>query len=283
VASFESDQQYSSPRLQVRIFYINMVFRESAPPISIPIKKHFTVLAGEFILNPFSECVWLNAKYLCSKLGRHSMEKIVEIQKMIEESDPESITQAISDALADGIVAKDILEAMISSMGVVGDKFSEGELFIPEMLMAAKAMTTGVEVLKPLLVSDGLSGLGTCIIGTVEGDLHDIGKNLVAMMIESAGFTIVNLGVDVPTSKWLEAISEHKDVKLIACSALLTTTMPALQETINAIKSSGMSGFRIIVGGASLTQHYADTIGADGFAEDAGGAATKALELVQLS
>jgi len=211
------------------------------------------------------------------------MEKIFEIQQMIEESDPEPIAQAISDALSDGTSAKDILDAMISSMGVIGDKFSEGELFIPEMLMAAKAMTVGVNVLKPHLVTNGSSGLGTCIVGTVEGDLHDIGKNLVAMMIESAGFTIVDLGVDVPAAKWLEAIHEHNDVKLIACSALLTTTMPALQETIDAIKNSEVNGFKIIVGGASLTQQYADKIGADGFAEDAGGAATKALELVKLS
>jgi methanogenic corrinoid protein MtbC1 len=211
------------------------------------------------------------------------MEKIIKIQTMIEESDPEPISRAISDALADGIDAKDILNAMISSMGVVGDQFSAGEIFIPEMLMAAKAMSVGVNVLKPHLVSNDSSGLGTCIIGTVAGDLHDIGKNLVAMMIESAGFTIVDLGVDVSTSKWLEAISEHDDVKLIACSALLTTTMPALQETINAIKNSGMNGFRIIVGGASLTEQYAEKIGADGFAEDAGGAAAKALELVRLS
>jgi len=211
------------------------------------------------------------------------MDKIVEIQKMIEESNPEPIAQAITDALVDGIAAKDILDAMISSMGVIGDQFSEGEIFIPEMLMAAKAMSVGVNVLKPHLVSSGTGGLGTCIIGTVEGDLHDIGKSLVAMMIESAGFTIVDLGVDVPTAKWLEAINEHKDVKLIACSALLTTTMPALQETINAIKNSGMNGFSIIVGGASLTQQYAEKIGADGFAEDAGGAAAKALELARLS
>jgi len=209
------------------------------------------------------------------------MEKVIEIQQMIEESDPESIVQAISDALADGIEAKDILDAMISSMGVVGDKFSEGELFIPEMLMAAKAMSTGVDVLKPHLVGNASSGLGTCIIGTVEGDLHDIGKNLVAMMIESAGFTIVDLGVDVPTSKWLEAVKEHNDVKLVACSALLTTTMPALQETIDTLKNSGMNGIRIIVGGASLTQLYAEKIGADGFAEDAGNAAAKAIELVK--
>lgn len=211
------------------------------------------------------------------------MEKILEIQKMIEESNPEPIAQAISEALTDGIASKDILDAMISSMGVIGDKFSEGELFIPEMLMAAKAMSVGVEVLKPLLMVNGSGGLGTCIIGTVEGDLHDIGKNLVAMMIESAGFTIVDLGVDVPTSKWLEAIREHNDVKLIACSALLTTTMPALQETIHAIKNCEKNGFRIIVGGASLSQQYADKIGADGFAEDAGGAAAKALELVKLN
>jgi methanogenic corrinoid protein MtbC1 len=211
------------------------------------------------------------------------MEKIFQIQQMIEESDPEPITQAISDALLDGIEAKDILDAMISSMGVIGDKFSEGELFIPEMLMAAKAMSIGVNVLKPYLTTNVTSGFGTCIIGTVEGDLHDIGKNLVAMMIESAGFTIIDLGVDVPTAKWLEAIDEHNDVKLVACSALLTTTMPALQETITAIKNSGMNSVRILVGGASLTQQYAEKIGADGFAEDAGSAATKALELAKLN
>jgi methanogenic corrinoid protein MtbC1 len=211
------------------------------------------------------------------------MEKIVEIQKMIEESNPEPIVQAISDALTNGASANDILDAMISSMGVVGDQFSEGQLFIPEMLMAAKAMSTGVEVLKPYLVSNGSNGIGTCIIGTVEGDLHDIGKNLVAMMLESAGFTIVDLGVDVPKAKWLEAINEHNDVKLIACSALLTTTMPALQETVNVIKSSGKNGINVIVGGASLTQQFAEKIGADGFAEDAGSAATKALELVKMN
>jgi methanogenic corrinoid protein MtbC1 len=211
------------------------------------------------------------------------MERIIEIQRMIEESDPEFIAQTITDALAEGVAAQDILDGMIGSMGVVGDQFSEGMLFIPEMLMAAKAMSLGVEVLKPHLVTSGSSNLGTCIIGTVEGDLHDIGKNLVSMMIESAGFTIVDLGVDVPVEKWLKAIEAHPDVKLVACSALLTTTMPALQETISSIKSSGMNGFKIIVGGASLTPLYAEKIGADGFAEDAGGAATKAVDLVKMN
>lgn len=209
------------------------------------------------------------------------MEKMIQIQQMIEEGNPELISEEIQGALTDGIGATEILDAMIHSMGVIGDKFSAGEIFIPEMLMAAKAMSTGVEVLKPHLVSGGSKRLGTCIIGTVEGDLHDIGKNLVSMMIESAGFEIVDLGVDVPAAAWIQAIKEQPDVKLIACSALLTTTMPALQETIKSIKNSGMDGFHIMVGGASLTQLYADKIGADGFAEDAGGAAAKALALVK--
>jgi len=135
-------------------------------------------------------------------------------------------------------------------------------------------------VLKPLMAGDNASSLGTCIIGTVAGDLHDIGKNLVTMMIESAGFTVVDLGVDVPADRFVEAIKENENVTLVACSGLLTTTMPALKEAVETIKASGLTGFKVIVGGAPVTPEYAAEIGADGYAPDAGSAAVKAKELV---
>lgn len=148
------------------------------------------------------------------------------------------------------------------------------------MLIAAKAMAKGVEVLKPHMSGTTGPSLGTCILGTVQGDLHDIGKNLVGMMIESAGFTVVDLGVDVAPEKFIQAIKENDNVTLVACSGLLSTTMPALKATVEAIKSSGLTGFKVIVGGAPVTQEFADEMGADGYASDAGGAATKAKALV---
>lgn len=209
------------------------------------------------------------------------MAKLEEIKATVEAGRPKLIPGLVQEALDEGSTADAILQAMIDSMGVIGDKFSAGEIFIPEMLMAAKAMAKGVDVLKPLLAGSSTSSLGTCIIGTVEGDLHDIGKNLVSVMIESAGFSIVDLGVDVPTARWLEAIKENQNVTLVACSGLLTTTMPAMKEAVRAIKGSGLNGFKVIVGGAPVTQEYADAIGADGFSEDAGSAAVKAVELVK--
>ena len=169
---------------------------------------------------------------------------------------------------------------MIDSMGVIGDKFSTGDIFVPEMLMAAKAMSKGVEVLKPFLTSETSSSLGTCIIGTVEGDLHDIGKNLVAMMIESAGFDVVDLGVDVSAAKFIESIKANKNVTLVALSGLLTTTMPAMKQSVQTIKASGLTGFKVMVGGAPISPEFAASTGADGFAPDAGSAAVKAKELV---
>ncbi|UWG97032.1 corrinoid protein [Dehalobacter sp. DCM] len=208
------------------------------------------------------------------------MAKVDEVKAAVEAGKTKLVPILAQEALGAGCSAKDILQAMVDSMSVVGDKFSTGEIFVPEMLMAAKAMAKGVDVLKPLLAGDGANSLGTCVIGTVAGDLHDIGKNLVSMMIESAGFTMVDLGVDVPAAKWIEAIKENKNVTLVACSGLLTTTMPALKEAVQTIKGSGLTGFKVIVGGAPVTQEYADEIGADGFAPDAGSAAVKAKELV---
>ncbi|ACL19936.1 cobalamin B12-binding domain protein [Desulfitobacterium hafniense DCB-2] len=208
------------------------------------------------------------------------MAKIEEVKAMVEAGKMRQVPVLVQEALAEGSAAQDILQAMVDSMSVVGDKFSAGEIYVPEMLMSAKAMAKGVDVLKPLMANGSGSSLGTCIIGTVAGDLHDIGKNLVSMMMESAGFAIVDLGVDVPATKWIEAIKDHKNVTLVACSGLLTTTMPALKEAVQTIKGSGLTGFKVIVGGAPVSQQFADEIGADGFAPDAGSAAVKAKELV---
>jgi len=207
------------------------------------------------------------------------MSKIEEVKAKVEIGKSKLVPGLVQEAIDEGNSPEAILQAMVDSMGVVGEKFSRGDIFVPEMLIAAKAMSKGVEVLKPLLAGDGSSSLGTCVIGTVAGDLHDIGKNLVALMIESAGFTMVDLGVDVAADKFVEAVKENKNVKLVACSGLLTSTMPALKKAVATIKASGLN-VKVIVGGAPVTPEYAAEIGADGFAPDAGTAAVKAKELV---
>jgi methanogenic corrinoid protein MtbC1 len=207
------------------------------------------------------------------------MSKIQEVKAKVEIGKTKLIPGLVQEALDEGNAPGEILQAMVESMSVVGEKFSSGEIFVPEMLIAAKAMSKGVDVLRPLMAGDTSASLGTCIIGTVAGDLHDIGKNLVSMMIESAGFTMVDLGVDVPAERFVEAIKENENVTLVACSGLLTTTMPALKEAVQTIKASGLD-VKVIVGGAPVTPEYAAEIGADGFAPDAGSAAVKAKELV---
>jgi len=209
------------------------------------------------------------------------MSQIETVKTNVELGKTKLISGIVQDALDEGCSATDILQAMVAGMGIVGDKFSTGEIFVPEMLIAAKAMAKGVEVLKPHLAGDNSTALGTCIIGTVAGDLHDIGKNLVAMMIESAGFTIIDLGVDVSSEKFIEAIKSNENVKLVACSGLLSTTMPALKDTVIAIKASELPGIKVMVGGAPVTQEFATQIGADAYAPDAGSAAVKAKELVK--
>ncbi len=208
------------------------------------------------------------------------MTKIEEVKANVEKGKAKLVPGLVQEAMDEGSVAGDILQTMVEGMGVVGDRFSAGEIFVPEMLMAAKAMSKGVEVLKPHMTGDASNNLGTCIIGTVKGDLHDIGKNLVAMMVESAGFTMVDLGVDVSSEKFIEAIKSNENVTLVACSGLLTTTMPAMKETVAALKACGLDSFKVIVGGAPVTDEFASEIGADGYAADAGSAAIKAKELV---
>ncbi|MBI4858479.1 MAG: corrinoid protein [Acetobacterium woodii] len=207
------------------------------------------------------------------------MSKIQEVKEKVEIGKTKLVAGLVQEALDEGNAPGEILQAMVDSMSVVGEKFSSGEIFVPEMLIAAKAMAKGVDVLRPLMAGDTSASLGTCIIGTVAGDLHDIGKNLVSMMIESAGFTMVDLGVDVPAERFVEAIKENENVTLVACSGLLTTTMPALKEAVETIKASGLD-VKVIVGGAPVTPEYAAEIGADGFAPDAGSAAVKAKEMV---
>ncbi len=178
-----------------------------------------------------------------------------------------------------GTQVDDILDkGLIESMDVVGAKFSSGELFVPEMLMAAKAMQAGLEVLKPHLSGDVTAEKGTVLIGTVKGDLHDIGKNLVSMMVEGAGFNVIDLGVDVDAEKFVtEAQTQNADV--VCLSALLTTTMPVMAKTVEAIKEAGLK-VKTIIGGAPVTQAYAKQIGADGFSDNAPGAVELIRKLI---
>ena len=191
------------------------------------------------------------------------------------------VPAAVQEALDEGCDATALLDTMIAAMDVVGENFKNGDIFVPEMLISAKAMKKGVEVLKPHLSSGATGALGKVVIGTVAGDLHDIGKNLVAMMIESAGFEIIDLGVDVPVEKFVAAAEENPDVKIVAVSALLTTTMPAMEATVAAINAAPWRGnVKVMVGGAPITQEFADKIGADAYTADAASAAKRAKELV---
>lgn len=209
------------------------------------------------------------------------MSALEELATLVENGKRKLVPAAAQACVDEGIEPTTILNTMIGAMDVVGDKFKRNEIFVPEMLIAAKAMKAGVEVIKPLLATAGAPQLGTVVIGTVYGDLHDIGKNLVAMMIESAGFTVVDLGVDVPVQKFVDAYEENEDVKIFAVSALLTTTMPAMEETVAALNAAPFRDkVKVMVGGAPITQEFADKIGADCFTADAASAAAAAKELV---
>ena len=190
------------------------------------------------------------------------------------------IESVVQEALDGGANAQEVLDSMTGAMDEVGAKFQKNEIYVPEMLVAAKTMQRGVGVLKPLLGGDSVGKYGKFIIGTVAGDLHDIGKNLVAMMIESAGFEVIDLGVDVPAEKFVEAVKENPDCKVVGVSALLTTTMEAMRNTVKALTDAGLkSQVKIMVGGAPINEAFAAEIGADAYTPDAGSAAAKAKEL----
>jgi len=196
--------------------------------------------------------------------------------------DEPKVLDLVQNGLDEGVAAKEILnQGLIAGMDVVGEKMENEDMFIPEVLMAAKVMSAAVGILKPLLAEEDMSAMGRVIIGTVKGDLHDIGKNLVAMMLESAGFEVYNLGVDISPDKFVSEVNE-KNANMVCLSALLTTTMPMMKQTIDAVVESGLRDrVKIMVGGAPVTKNYANEIGADGYAPDAGSATKLAKALLQ--
>ncbi|NMP37418.1 MAG: cobalamin-binding protein [Clostridiales bacterium] len=202
-----------------------------------------------------------------------------EISEFLQKGRMNNVKELVKKALEDGVSAKEILnEGLISGMMVVGEKFKNNQVYVPEVLIAARAMNAGVELLKPALVSEGVEPVGKAVVCTVKGDLHDIGKNLVKMMLEGVGIECIDLGVDVSGEQVVEAVKQS-GAKVICLSALLTTTMTSQKEIIDALTAAGIrDSVRVMVGGAPVTQAYADEIGADAYTPDAASAAQKALE-----
>ncbi|MCF8038952.1 MAG: corrinoid protein [Desulfohalobiaceae bacterium] len=193
-----------------------------------------------------------------------------------------ALKDMVQQAIDQGTSASAILNtALIPGMDVVGERMENGDMFIPEVLMSARAMSRALEILKPLLSAEESKSGGKIVIGTVKGDLHDIGKNLVAMMLESAGFDIINVGVDIAPETFVQAVQKHKP-QVLGLSALLTTTMPQIQKTIEALQENGLKDqVKIMIGGAPVTEKFASQIGADGYAPDAGSASKLAKSLIQ--
>lgn len=203
-----------------------------------------------------------------------------EIYKGILEGNQQSVAEGVRNALDKGEKPGDILnQALVPAMAEVGDLFEAGEYFVPEMLISARAMGAGMDILKPLLVEGSVEMAGKAVLGTVQGDLHDIGKNLVGMMLEGAGFEVVDLGVDVSPEQFVEAVKEHKPI-IIGISALLTTTMANIPAILEALGQAGLRDqVKVLIGGAPVTQNYANQVGADGFAPDASQAARLAKSI----
>ena len=210
------------------------------------------------------------------------MAVIEDLASAVERGKKKEALPLLQQAIDEGIDPQTILaDGLIAPMDVVGEKFSNNEIFIPEMLVAARTMAACTEVLKPLLAEDSAAGMGKIVIGTVAGDMHDIGKNLVKMMLEGKGFEVTDLGVDVAADVFVNFVKENPDTKIICLSALLTTTMPAMADTVKALDEAGLhEGRKIMVGGAPVTQAFADEIGADVYTVDAGSCAAEAAKLV---
>ncbi len=187
------------------------------------------------------------------------------------------------EALDEGVSAETILnEGLISGMSVVGERFRRNLVYVPEVLISARAMSAGLELIKQLLADSGVEPTGKIVLGTVKGDLHDIGKNLVGMMLQGGGFEVIDLGTDISAEQFVAAVKEH-DAKLVGLSALLTTTMPYMAKIVEAIKAAGLEDVRILIGGAPVTEQYADEIGASGYATDAASAVDVANKLTVAS
>lgn len=212
------------------------------------------------------------------------MNELKEIGENLLNGQAPKVRELTQAALDKGIEIEKILnEGLIAGMMEVGERFKRGEIYLPEVLFAARAMKAGMEVLEPLLLSAGAQPIGKIILGTVKGDVHDVGKNLVGIMLKGAGFEVIDLGVDIAPEKFIDAAKEQ-GARLIGMSALLGTTIPVMKSTIEALEAAGLKGqIRTMIGGAIVSQSYADKIGADGYAPDAASAVDKAKELLGLS
>lgn len=211
------------------------------------------------------------------------MSTIEDLKTAVINGKRKDVQVLVPELLAAGIEPNSLLEdTLIPAMGIVGEKFKQNEIFVPEMLVSARAMKEAMKIIEPELLAAGIKPKYTALIGTVEGDLHDIGKNLVATMWKGSGFNVIDLGVNVPPAKFIEAIDEYEP-QVVGLSALLTTTMPAMKETVAAIRSAGHAAIKILVGGAPITQSYADEIGADGYSRDAASAVDAAKAALSMT
>lgn len=208
------------------------------------------------------------------------MANLTEISKFLQQGRAPKVKELVSAALQEGVPAKEILESgLLDGMSVIGEKFKNNQVFVPEVLIAARAMNAGLEILKPYLANAGVEEKGVAVIGTVKGDLHDIGKNLVKMMMEGKGLKVIDLGVDVSAEAYVQAAIDNH-AQLICCSALLTTTMNEMKNVVDLVNQSELHGkVKIMVGGAPVTQTFCESIGADCYTPDAASAADAALEL----
>ncbi len=208
---------------------------------------------------------------------------IEELAQSLIEGKKDRVEALTKQAMDSGVSIDEILnKGLIGGMDVVGERFKQADMFIPEVMLSAQAMKAGMALVMPLLKSAGFRAQGKVILGTVKGDIHEIGKNLVGVMLNGAGFEVIDVGVDVPAKKFVEAATEQ-GAQIIAMSALLTVTMPAMRDTVEELKKAGLrSRVKTLIGGATVTQRYADEIGADGYARDAASAVLKARELVKV-
>ena len=208
--------------------------------------------------------------------------ELTELAKAVENGKAKIVKQLTSLALEEGYSVEEILNTgLIAPMGVVGEKFKRDEIFVPEMLVAARAMSAGIAILEPLMADSGVKPIGKVVIGTVKGDLHDIGKNLVAMMMKGIGATVYDIGVDTPDAKFVEK-AEEVGADVVCISALLTTTMPAIEDVIHEFTKAGIRDkYYIMIGGAPVTQQFADQIGADAYTSNASDAAVVARQYLE--
>ncbi len=204
-----------------------------------------------------------------------------KVSESLQRGDAEKVEELVKQALEENLLPKDILEnGLIKGMDIIGAKFKKNEVYVPEVLIAARAMHAGMSILRPKLAETGVKNIGKVAIGTVKGDLHDIGKNLVKMMLEGAGFEVIDLGIDVSVDKFVEAVKVHQP-NIIGMSALLTTTMINMADVIKALEAAGLRDkVKIMIGGAPITQNYADQIGADGYSPDAASAVDNAKSFI---